>query len=144
MKKNMKTEIYQLKTTESELSLLKFDSIITKSDEQGSPYLKLNHIEKIVLHLIGECDVSSTNCAQVTSAVSHWVFNKNIDVKDLPSSSTCVNIMDRAQVLSKIQVGQFILNSKSWNYHSDGTTRNHNKVMGMQVDIICWLQWCCC
>ena len=136
MKKNMKTEIDQLKerikNAESELSLLKSDHIITKSDEQGSPYL--NDIEKCVMHLIGECDVSSTKCAQVISAVSHWVFNKNVDVKDLPSSSTCVNIMDRAQVLSKIQVGHSILNSKSWNYHSDGTTRDHNKVMGMQVD----------
>jgi hypothetical protein len=51
-------------------------------------------------------------------------------LSDLPSSSTAVNMMDRAQVLSKYQVAEEVLETDRWDLHSDGTSR-HQKDYGM-------------
>ncbi|KAG1670842.1 hypothetical protein GQR58_016643 [Nymphon striatum] len=69
-------------------------------------------------------------CASVEKLRTYKTKLKN----NLPSSSTCINIMDRAQVLAKYQVGETIAKSKQWQQHMDGTSRDHNKIMGMQVN----------
>ena len=45
--------------------------------------------------------------------------------------------MDRAHVLSKIQVGEVIEQCQMWDHHSDGTTRDHNKIVGTQINTEC-------
>jgi hypothetical protein len=82
------------------------------------------------MHLVGECDIAATKCAEVIQSVAKWIFEKEIPPTDLPSSSTVVNMMDRAQVLAKHQVAEEILASDRWDLHSDGTSRDTNKFMG--------------
>ena len=41
---------------------------------------------------------------------------------------------DRVHVLSKYQVAEGILGSEMWDWHSDGTTRDHNKIICPQIN----------
>ena len=56
------------------------------------------------------------------------MFGKNIPTCDLPCPNTAVNLMDKAQVLSKFQVAESIMDASAWNLHGNGTSRDHNKI----------------
>ena len=105
----------------------------TRKDERGKPFL--NSIEKCVMHLMGELDVPSTKCGVLIQAVSKWIHHKNIDLKDWPSPSTCITMLDRAQVLSKLQVADRLKNCNSWDLHGNCTTRDHRIYLGHQFNI---------
>ena len=117
---------------DAELSLLKSDTIVTRSDDRGKPYTE--NVEKCVMHLMGECDVPSAKCPNVIQAVSKWMFDKDIPHAHLPSSSTCINMMDHAHVLSKYQIAETINQSEHVDLHSDGTSRDQKKIIGQQLN----------
>lgn len=87
------------------------------------------------MNLIGECDVPSTKCGLVIQAVSKWIFEKDIPLTQLPSSNTCIEMADRAQVLSKYQVTERLTTTERWDLHTDGTSRDHKKIVGLQVNL---------
>ena len=117
---------------DAQLSLLKSDAIVTRTDDRGKPYTE--NVEKCIMHLMGECDVPSTKFSNVIKAVSKWIFQKEVPLSQLPSSSTCVNMMDRAHVLSKYRVAETIQQSERIDLHSDGTSRDHKKIIGQQFN----------
>ena len=41
-------------------------------------------VEKCVMELMGECEVSSKNVGKVIQAVSKWMFNTSLQSSDLP------------------------------------------------------------
>ena len=113
---------------DAELNVLKSDDLATKD---GQHYTE--EVQKTVMELVGEKEVSSKNCCGVIQAVAHWMFGKNIPTCDLPCPNTAVNLMDKAQVLSKFQVAESIMDASAWNLHSDGTSRDHKKIVGQQI-----------
>ena len=113
---------------DAELHVLQSDDLATKD---GQHYTE--EVQKTVMELVGEKEVSSKNCCGVIQAVAHWMFGKNIQTSDLPCPNTAVNLMDKAHVLSKFQVAESIMDASAWNLHSDGTSRDHKKIVGQQI-----------
>ena len=67
---------------DAELHVLKSDDLTTKD---GQPYTE--EVQKTVMELVGEKEVSSKNCCGVIQAVAHWMFGKNIPVRTVVVSS---------------------------------------------------------
>lgn len=140
-KSKQRKELNSMKGTvlklESELISVQDDTdnktFKTRTEGHGHPFT--DSIEKCVMQFVGECDIPATKCAEVIQSVAKWIFDKDIHLSDLPSSSTAVNMMDRAQVLAKHQVAEEILGSSRWDLHSDGTSRDTKKFMGCQVTL---------
>lgn len=83
-KKELKQEVAVLKNTcdvlDSDLSLYHNDtSVLTRTGRQFT-----ESIEKCVMELVGECEVSSKNIPKVIQAVARWILIKNIVSSDLP------------------------------------------------------------
>ena len=55
------------------LHVLKSDDLATK---YGQHYTE--EVQKTVMELVGEREVSSKNCCGVIQAAAHWMFGKNI------------------------------------------------------------------
>ena len=115
---------------EAELLCVNSETLETKvSDYSASNrFMYTDDVEKCVMHLVGELDIATNKCTAVIQTVSKWLQHKDISLTELPSTSTVQNMLDRAQYLSKIQVAESIFNADRWTLHSDGTTRDHNKV----------------
>ena len=84
--------------------MLKSDDLTTND---GQHYTE--EVQTTVMELVGEKEVSSKNCCGVIQAVAHWMSGKNIPTYDLPCPNTAVNLMEKAQVLSKFQVAESIM-----------------------------------
>ena len=134
-KKGLKSEVTRLREEIVKLNVEYMDCrdevLVTKSDKWGTPYHE--NIEKCVMELVGELEVSTANASPVIACVAKWVFGKDVPLADLPKSSIATTMIDRAHVLAKIQVAEEMLNSQRWDLHSDGTTRDHNKILGHQI-----------
>ena len=127
---------------DAKLNMLKSDDLATNdgqpyNEEVQTPVMELvgekevsskNCYGVIQAELVGEKEVSSKNCCGVIQAVAHWMFGKNIPTCDMPCPNTAVNLMDKAQVLSKFHVAESIMNASAWNLHSDGTSKDHKKI----------------
>ena len=98
--------------------MLKSDDLATND---GQHYTE--EVQKTVMELVGEKEVSSKNCCGVIQAVAHWMFGKNIPTCDLPCPNTAVSLMDKAHVLSKFQVAEITMDASAGNLHSDDTSR---------------------
>ena len=85
---------------------------------------------KCVIELMGRAEISGKNCRNVIEIVSRNLF---LDLKDLPSERSSLRYADKGHVLAKQQLTGFLLQASHVNLHSDGTTRNHNKVVGHQL-----------
>ena len=109
---------------DAELSLLKSDNIVTRSDDRGKPYTE--DVEKCIMHLMGECDVPSPKCSNVIQAVSKWIFQKYVPLSQLPSSrgngrrmyrpvyfnNYTINIQSNRSIRSPMGLGQSDLNGE--------------------------------
>ena len=106
---------------------------INKSDECVLPLMKENGIftvsaRKCVLDLLG-LGVSAGNVAECISSVASNLFNVTFSKKDLPSSTTCINICNEgfenvmACVAEKIDGGDLMGVLK------DGTSKKKDKVV---------------
>ena len=102
-----------------------------KSDSVGHPF-KAN-VEKCVMELCGENDVPTTKVGNVIKVVSKWIFESDVD--SVPSASSANNMMDRAHVLSKLQIREGINKCGGWTLHGDGTSRDGKKIVGQQVSL---------
>ena len=55
---------------------------------------------------------------------------------DLPCVQTVLNMADEGHfILSKLQIAETVLESKDATLHTDGTTRDHNKIVGQQISL---------
>ncbi|GFO20613.1 hypothetical protein PoB_004711800 [Plakobranchus ocellatus] len=67
-----------------------------------------------------------------------------LDTSRLPSfvkstmgtySKTAINMVDEGQVISNIQTVEAVLKSSNCTLHSDGTSRDHKKIVGTQLSL---------
>ena len=63
------------------------------------------------------------------------MFNKNLTASDLPCPSSAVNMMDRAQVLSKYKIAEEICGVEKVSFHSDGKSHDQKHILGRQVNL---------
>ena len=107
------------------------DELNTREDTLGHPFK--NYIELCVMELCGELDLPTSKVGPIIKSVCKWVMHKNVNIKELPSPSTVANMVDRAAVISKLQVTEQVLGSKSWDLHADGTSRDGKQIIGTQL-----------
>ena len=88
---------------------------------------------KCVVELIGEAEVSGKNCGKVIDVVSRNLFHVKLDPRDIPSERSSLRFADKGHVLAKCQLGEELLNSSCADLHSDGTSKDHTKVVGHQL-----------
>ena len=65
-------------------------------------------------------DVPTTKVSQVLQSVSKWLYDKDIDICELPSTATANNFVDSVQILGKYQLAEKLVESDSWDLHGDG------------------------
>ena len=87
------------------------------------------------MQLVGELDVPTTKLSKVVQSVSKWLYDKDIDKSELPSTATANNYVDIAQVLGKYQLAEELVESDRWDLHGDGTSRDTKKIIGQQVTL---------
>ncbi|XP_064622531.1 uncharacterized protein LOC135484780 [Lineus longissimus] len=132
-KKERKALKAELVTLEAELLHYRSpDSFQTREDVNNR---FTDELELCAMELSGECEVASARVRKVIQCVSKWLHGQNIKDGDLPSASTVCNFVDRAHVLAKLQVAEECSESKCWDLHSDGTSRDHNKIIGKQITL---------
>ncbi|KAK6168859.1 hypothetical protein SNE40_020030 [Patella caerulea] len=91
-----------------------------------------NSVILCVMELIGKCEVSSKNCSAVIDVVSRHLFDVHIKEKDLPSERNSLRSADKGHILPQHQIADSLLHSCNVDLHSDGTSHDHNKVLGHQ------------
>jgi len=79
------------------------------------------------MELVGECEVASQRVSSIIRCVGKWLFEKHISIKELPSSSTVVNFLDRAHVLGKYHVAEASASADRWGLHTDGISRDQKR-----------------
>ena len=82
------------------------------------------------MQLVGELDVPTTKVSQVLQSVSKWLYDKDIDKSELPSTATANNFVDIA--LGKYQLAEELVESDRWDLHGDGTSRDSKKITEQQ------------
>ena len=126
--KTLKSEITCL---QAEVSFIQDDHSLNTKDGQ-----RFNNVTKMcAMELAGELEVSSSHVPKIIQCVSKWLFCKQVQLSDLPSASTVVNMVDRAHVLSKLQVTENLLQPQRWDLHTDGTSWDHKKVISKQITL---------
>ena len=134
LRKKLKVMTNECVVLKAELGIaMSHDDFTTHTDSPGQPFV--NSLEKCVMELVGELDVPTNKCSQVIQTVGKWLFDKKIPLNQLPSASTANSMVDRAHVLSKFQVAEEIISSEKWDLHGDGTSRDHQKILGNQVTL---------
>ena len=130
--------------TQAKFRCLKQDmeesSIRDASDESPRLQTKVDGSNKFtpdvircVMELIGEAEVPGTRCGRVMKIVVRHLFSQDMPLTEFPSERTALRMSDCAHALAKNQVGEALVHSKGYDLHSDGTDRDHNKVVGHQV-----------
>ena len=71
---------------------------------------------------------------KVIEAVALNIFKYTFE-DNLPSTQTVLNMIDEAYVVSQVQVMEGILNSNDATLHSDGTSRDHKKIVSHQLSL---------
>lgn len=92
-------------------------------------------IRKALLQLQSEANVPSSQCSTVIQIVSKHVFDVDISTTDLPCTQTVINVADEGHVLTKYEAGEKMLQAENYTVHSDGTSRNGDKIVGHQVTL---------
>ena len=82
-----------------------------------------NYNENINKCIMGECDVPSTKYKNGSFKKTFHFLSCHHRVR--------VNMMNHAHVLSKYQVAETIQRSERIDFHSDGTSRDHKKIIGV-------------
>ena len=123
----------ELKENVSTLLDLQSDHIETRKESRGAPFK--DNIQKCVMQLVGELDIPTTKVSQVIKSVSKWLYDKDIDKSELPSTATANNFVDIAQVLGKYQLAEELVESDRWDLHGDGTSWDTKKIIGQQVTL---------
>ena len=77
--------------------------------------------------------VSGNNCGPVMQTVASQLFCVDIPSSALPSERSAIRFADQGHCLAKIQIADAILQSTSYDIHTDGTSRDHRKYVGQQI-----------
>ena len=112
---------------------LQSEHIHTRKESRGAPFS--DNIQKCIMQLVGELDIPTTKVSQVVQSVSKWLYDKDIDKTELPSTATANNFVDIAQVLGKYQLAEELVETDRWDLHGDGTSRDSKKIIGQQVTL---------
>ena len=132
LQKDLKDLKVEYASLDFQHAMLVSDQIELRGEGQGRPFKE--NVEKCVMELCCEYYIPTTKVGGVLGTVCKWLFNKeNID--SVPSAATANIMVDRAQVLSKLQVAECMLSSERWDLHGDGTSRDGNKIIGQQVTL---------
>ena len=146
--KNLQTQLSHFKksveVTQAKFRCLKREMSEESSimDESESPRLQTKvdgsnkftpDVIRCVMELIGEAEVPGTRCGRVMKIVVRHLFSQDMPLTEFPSERTALRMSDCGHALAKNQVGEALVHSKGYDLHSDGTDRDHNKVVGHQV-----------
>ena len=131
--KKITTLSNELKETIATLLDLQSEHIHTRKESRGAPFS--DNIQKCIMQLVGELDIPTTKVSQVVQSVSKWLYDKDIDKTELPSTATANNFVDIAQVLGKYQLAEELVETDRWDLHGDGTSRDSKKIIGQQVTL---------
>lgn len=85
-----------------------------------------------VIELVGKCETAAKNCGSIIDCVSRHLFGLSLEKKDLPSERTSIRFADKGHVLAKYHLVDTLIHSTNVDLHSDGTSRDHNKILGHQ------------
>ena len=94
-----------------------------------------SQVRKTLIALQHDGNVPARKCSFVLRTVAKNMFNVDIEEKDLPCTSSVLNMSDEGHVLSKIQAAEKILDTKNCTIHTDGTSRGGEKFLGFQVSL---------
>ena len=89
----------------------------------------------VCLQLQGEGNVAASKCSAVVRIVARHLFKQSLSSKDLPCTQSILNTADEGHVSSKMQAAEAILENESFTLHTDGTSRDHNKIVGQQITL---------
>ena len=92
------------------------EHIETRKESRGAPFR--DNIQKCIMQLVGELDVPTTKVSQVLQSVSKWLYDKDMDRSELPSTATANNFVDIAEVLGKYQLAEELVESDRWELHN--------------------------
>ena len=106
----------ELKENIATLLDLQSEHIQTRKESRGAPFR--DNIQKCIMQLVGELDVPTIKVSQVLQSISNWLYDKDIDKTELPSTATANNFVDVAQVLGKYQLAEELVESDRWDLHN--------------------------
>ncbi|KAI0223811.1 hypothetical protein LSAT2_025070, partial [Lamellibrachia satsuma] len=92
-------------------------------------------IRKTMICLQGEGNVAASKCRDVVKIVANQLLQQNLTNEDLPCTQSILNMADEGHVISKIQTTEAILENRSYTLHTDGTSRDHNTIVGQQITL---------
>ena len=92
-------------------------------------------VRQVVLALLCQADVAAGNVAKCIKIVSECLFNYNIDLSSLPCKQSVINIMYEGLAISNYQVVENALSRNDVTLHSDGTSRDHKKIVNHQITL---------
>jgi hypothetical protein len=133
-KRETKKQLDELKATSDYLHLENVQMTKPEISTRSKGTTFTDNIRKCIMAHQGEAGVSAKQCSPVIQIVAKHVFDVVISSDDLPTERTAINMADEGHWLSKYQVGES-LQKETWDLHSDGTTRDHRKIMGHQVTL---------
>ena len=90
-------------------------------------------IRKTMICLQGEGNVAASKCRDVVKIVANQLLQQNLTNEDLPCTQSILNMADEGHVISKMQTTEAILESRRYTLHTDGTSRDHNTIVGQQI-----------
>ena len=94
-----------------------------------------DNIVKCVIQLVGEAEVPANRCREVIKIVCLCLFGKDIDLHDLPSERSVLRFADQGHFLAKYHLADSVSQSDRFDYHLDGTSKDHRKYVGSQLTL---------
>ena len=88
-----------------------------------------------MIALQGDGNVPATKCNFVIRTVAGKIFSVKYGEKDLPCTSSSLNIADEGHFLSKLQATERILATENCTIHTDSTSSSETKFLGYQVSL---------
>jgi len=82
---------------------------------------------------LSSLQVGSNKVSAVIQSVCKNLFDVEIQSKDLPSRKTVGRIVAEGHLLSLCQSAEVLLENPNSTLHMDGTSRDHRKVIDMEI-----------
>lgn len=92
-------------------------------------------VRRTVLELQGEGNVAASKCNFIIRTVAEHLFGTKISEKDLPCTSSSLNVADEGHFLTKFHASEKIRGAANVTLHTDGTSRQGQKIVGFQVSL---------
>ena len=118
-----------------ELHLVDAEGSVPRPQLRASKNRFSDRVRQTVITLQGDGNVPATKCNFVIRTVADQLFGIHFEEKDLPCTSSSLNIADEGHVLSKFQATEKMLATQNCTIHTDGTSRGGKKFLGFQVSL---------